>query len=151
MRVAIIKSTKRGYLPAILTRFLTGCSAYHIGFYSETSGYFYDMDLRRRRILWADYFNSSKMETEMFPCDDVSESYLKSLVLDSKYRYGFMDYILFLFRKLGFKVKNRKGLICSEMVNNDLLNHKIKTPWARNAPPPSPCDFLDLCRRINNK
>jgi hypothetical protein len=141
MKVAFITRKDPGFIPGLIVKWLTGCGAYHVGFYSEDSEYFYDMNMMRRRILWDNYFNPNTMNVEMFDCT-VLEKYLQDNILDRHESYGFMDYISFLFRKLGFKVRNRSGLICSEMVNNDLLLYQNQTPWPKEGPPPSPCDLL---------
>jgi len=141
MKVAIIKSKKN--ILGWMTRIFTGCWAYHIGFLNETTGVFYDVGSDgRRAIMWDSFYKPSRMQVELFKCK-VTEHYLKGMVSTSVERYGFVDYFLFFFRWLGFKVKNMKGVICSEMVNRDLRKFSVSTPWHPNKPPPSPCDMLD--------
>ena len=150
MKVAIIKSKKRWFLPGILVKWLTGCRAYHIGFYNEKSGKFYDMGVHRRTQFWLDYYKPERMQVEFFSCT-VKEAYLAQQVKDNPSKYGYVDYFLFLFRWLGFRVKNRSGMICSEMVNKDLRRSRIKTPWETNDSPPSPCDFLEWYKNGSNQ
>lgn len=124
---------------SLLTLVFTGSRIYHVGFYSDSSGYVYDMNVMRRRVKLSQF---SKDKYYMFPTP-VVENYLKGAVLDRKETYGVLDYLLFAVRWLGFKVKNRKGIICSEMVNNDLRRFGVRTPFAPDSAPPSPADLYN--------
>jgi len=128
-----------------LTTFFTWCPAYHIGFIDEDSNRFYDMDIVFRRRLWPYY---SEAEYELYDCPvPLTATDLEVHLETDKDYYGFTDYLFFAIRKLpkflGFKVKNHKGAICSEKVNQILVSHGWVSPWGVNEPPPSPCDWRE--------
>lgn len=142
MKVAFIRSRNRWYFPALLTRWFTGCGVFHVGFYSEETGSFYDMNVTRRKIKFFKSYLKDYKDYTLYPCR-VTERYLEQKIETNQDKYSYIDYILFFFRWLGFKVKDNKGLVCSEMVNEDLRQFNVDTPWPADAPPPSPCDLLN--------
>jgi hypothetical protein len=128
-----------------LTRLFTGCSAGHIGFLCEGSGWCYDMFLMRRRRKWpvADNRKLAIFESPV----EVPEQYLIDKILDSGSEYyGFIDFLLFalrpFYRLVGRPVRNHDGIICSEMVNNDLIENGWASNWPKTSAPPSPCHLL---------
>ena len=136
MKVAIITSKKSRFWPGILSDWFTGCKAYHVGFYSDYTKIFYDMNVMRRRQPWELYYNPEKMTVDMFECP-VLEKHLNEMILDRTETYGVADYFLFIARWLGFKVKNRKGLICSELVNiasQYLISKSLGIQFDKNDP-----------------
>lgn len=140
IKVAFIKANK-WYIPSFLTKWFTGCRYYHVGLLNEENDWFYDMNLMRRRIAFSEYLRAGH-EVTLFPCR-ITEEYLKRQILNTNDKYGFADYFLFVYRWLGFKVKNRKGLICSEMVNNDLKVFGGNNHLPTDAEPPSPCELYE--------
>ncbi len=128
-----------------LTWLFTGCHVNHVGFLCPESGWFYDMFLMRRRRKWP---VDDPRRVVMFDAPvQVPESYLIEKILDSGSEYyGFVDYLLFalrpLYRLVGRPVRNHKGIICSEMINDDLIENGWQSPWQESSAPPSPCDLL---------
>lgn len=126
--------------PGRLTKFFTGCTAYHVGWADEQ--YFYDMNLLRRRRLWPCYDESQYITVDV---PQVTREYLEGKLSTDDSTYGFWDYLLFSLRPIyhlfGKSTRNAGGQICSEMVNIDFWACGIKTPWPLDAGPPSPCDF----------
>ena len=128
-----------------LTRRFTGCSAGHVGFLCPDSGWFYDMYLMRRRRKWP-VGDTRKVVAFDAPVQ-VPEQYLIDKILDSGSEYyGFVDFLLFalrpLYRLLGRPVRNHNGIICSEMVNDDLIENGWPSFWQETSAPPSPCDLF---------
>lgn len=150
MKIAIIKG-KGLHGWSILSKVFTGCRAFHVGFLSEKTGYFYDISLlqSRRKILWTES-KYAAMDVELFNCR-VNEGYLASKLVDDSSYYGILAYLMFGFRKFGFKVTSSKGIVCSEMVNNDIRHFRTETPWPPEAAPPSPCDLLRHYRTLAGK
>lgn len=104
-----------------LTRLFTQSRAYHVGF---TDGvHFWDMHLLRRRRMWATYRARRECIVVTTPVP-VSRDYLEYMLSTCEERYGFVDYALFALRPLyhlfGKSTRSAGGLICSEMVANDL-------------------------------
>lgn len=103
-----------------LTKFFTGSACYHVGF---TNGvHFWDMNLIRRRRLWPLYPDSRVLLAE---CPvEISADYLDHMLDTDEHTYGWCDYLLFALRPLyhlfGQSTRNVGGVICSEMVADDL-------------------------------
>lgn len=103
-----------------LTRIFTGSTCYHVGF---TDGKrFWDMHLIRRRRLWPRY---PEEHVILVDCPvDVSAEYLDHRLDTDDAVYGWRDYLLFALRPfyhlVGKSTRNAGGVICSEMVAEDL-------------------------------
>lgn len=130
-----------------LSRIFTGCKYHHIGFIKN--GYLYDMNWMRRRVEW---------EPEKFGAHyimdapvDIPEHYFYNKILNNNPSYGFADYFLFLVRPIlkRFRIipHNKDGIICSEMVNDDLVLHGWHSPFRSRKAPPSPCDIYVALQR----
>lgn len=142
LRIAIVLNKTRWN--ARLCRFFTGCYAYHAAFADLDTGRMYDMHLIRRRRRWLDY--SAKRDVELYPSPvSIPSKYFEDQLDDDTSRYGLVDYYLFsvrwLFHLFGKSTRNAGGVICSEMVNNDLRANGCDTPWKSEDAPPSPCDL----------
>jgi len=141
MKIAIIFNAEK--LSGKLTKFWTGCYAYHVAFVDEESGRMYDMNLLRRRRLWPAYKPENYVLFEA--PGNVTREYLEHMLDTDKNRYGVFDYCLFalrpLFHLFGKSTVNAGGVICSEMINIDVRACQGFTPWPLDAPPPSPCDW----------
>lgn len=145
--VKIVFVINKRILNGKLTKFFTGCYCYHVGILVDNL--FYDVaPFKGRRV--AEY-NPEHYEDDQHIIFDapvyIPEWKLK-INLNDKVSYGYIDYVLFLFKPLtrifpSFKLFNGKGLICSEQVNNDLIGAGWKSPFPRNEHPPSPCTLLD--------
>jgi hypothetical protein len=141
MKLAIIFNRRK--LSGWLTRFFTGCYAYHVAWVDEERGLMYDMHLIRRRRTWPHYPDSQVL---LFDAPaPVTREYLEARLTDDGQWYGVFDYLLFALRPLyhlfGQSTRNAGGVICSEMVNNDIWRCGGVTPWRPDHEPPSPCDF----------
>jgi len=103
-----------------LTKIFTGSSCYHVGFTDGVK--FWDMHLIRRRRLWSIY-NDKKTVLIEAPVSITAE-YLDHKLDTDEARYGVIDYILFGLRPIyhffGKSTRNAGGVICSEMVVDDL-------------------------------
>lgn len=142
MKLAIIYSSSK--LSGKLTKLFTGCYAYHCGWVDEESDTFYDMHLIRRKRYWSEY-SKGKEFILVSGFDKVSVDYLEHKLKSDENQYGVKDYILFGFRKIyhliGKSTPNSKGIICSEMVNNDIWECHMVSKWLPTEAPPSPCDL----------
>lgn len=127
-----------------LTKFFTGCYAYHAYWVDEKNGKMYDMNLLRRRREWPHY--DTNIEVILFDVPEVTTEFLEHKLDTDTSTYGWKDYLLFSIRPIyhlfGKSTRNVNGIICSEMVNNDMWECGVKTPWKPSDPPPSPCDLL---------
>ena len=125
-----------------LTKFWTGCYAYHSFWHDDE--YMYDQHLIRRRRLWPHY--GSKTTIISFDVPEVTRQFLEQKLNDDDSWYGWQDYLLFalrpIFHLFGKSTPNAGGVICSEMTNNDMVDCGVVTPWAKDGAPPSPCDQL---------
>jgi hypothetical protein len=142
IQIVIIINEKK--LSGRLTKFWTGCYAYHAAFVDLDNDRMYDMNLLRRRRIWSEY--AAKKEYFLFDAPgNVTREYLEGMLDTDENRYGVFDYMLFAIRPLyhlfGYNTRNAGGVICSEMVNNDVLACGGSTPWRAVSQPPSPCDW----------
>lgn len=146
IKLAVIFNDRK--LSGWLTRLFTGCYAYHVAWVDEEAGLMYDMNLLRRRRAWPHYDEARVL---MFAAPgNVSREYLEQRLTDDGARYGVVDYMLFALRPLyhlfGRSTRNAGGVICSEMVNDDIWATGGDTPWRPEDPPPSPCDLYRWLR-----
>jgi len=158
MKLAIIFNQDK--LSGKLTRFFTGCYAYHTAWVDEDAGKMYDMHWIRRRRLWPHY---DPGEYLLYDFPMVTREYLEhELDVDESW-YGAPDYTLFawrwfkdrarfvlrpLYHLFGQSTKNANGVICSEMINIDVINCGGDTPWALDEAPPSPCDWYQYLKGL---
>lgn len=135
MKIAFIYGKRPS---SILTKFFTGSTCYHVGFTDGAK--FWDMNLIRRRRLWPLYPDSHVVLAE---CPvDVPIDYLEHMLDIDDEVYGWRDYLLFALRPfyhlIGKSTRNAGGVICSEMVADDLKANG----WAvRFNEVPSPADL----------
>lgn len=113
-----------GKLPSsFLTRIFTGSECYHVAFVDEPSGMLYDMNLLRRRRKWPDEYAGHEYKLADCPVE-ISRDYLEARLTDDGSIYGWQDYLLFALRPfyhlVGKSTRNAGGVICSEMICNDL-------------------------------
>lgn len=143
MKIAIIFNDHK--LSGRLTRFWTGCYAYHVAWVGEAAGKMWDMNLIRRRREWPHYAADQVLLFDAPGRVDVE--YLERRLETDDNTYGWRDYVMFalrpLFHLFGRSTPNAGGVICSEMVNNDIWATGGRTPWPPDGPPPSPCDFYN--------
>ena len=104
-----------------LTMLATGSTCYHVGF---TDGHhFWDMNLIRRRRLWVGLYPESHVILKDAPAPITAE-YLNWKLDTDDSRYGYLDYALFavrwLYHLFGQSTRNCGGVICSELVADDL-------------------------------
>lgn len=147
VKLAVIFNADK--LSGRLTRLFTGCSAYHVAWVDEEGGAMYDMNLLRRRRKWPYYPEGQAL---LFNAPAVvTVAYLEAQLTSDENRYGFSDYLLFalrpLYHLLGKSTRNAGGVICSEMVNNDIWACGGKTPWQPGDAPPSPCDLYGWLKK----
>jgi len=124
---------------SLLTLLATGSACYHVAFSDDD--YLWDMHLIRRRRLWPEYLQAHTVFTAPCPVE-VTREYLDRMLDTDESVYGVWDYLLFALRPiyhlLGKSTRNRKGVICSEMVYDDL----VKNGWEVRFPEvPSPADL----------
>ena len=117
MKIAFIYNKQPS---STLTKIFTGSSCYHVGFTDGVK--FWDMHLIRRRRLWSIYNNKKTVLIEA-PVSITAE-YLDHKLDTDKARYGVIDYLLFglrpIYHLFGKSTRNAGGVICSEMVVDDL-------------------------------
>lgn len=127
-----------------LTNFFTGCYAYHVAFVDEQSDTMYDMHLIRRKRRWSEYSERHHAVLVDLPVGvNVNVAYLEEQLLTDKNVYGVLDYLMFalrpFFHLFGASTRNAGGVICSEMVYNDM----VACGWNVDFPEvPSPCDLF---------
>lgn len=125
-------------ISSALTKLWTGSACYHVGF---TDGvHFWDQNLIRRRRLWPCYDQQNIILAE---CPvPVSAEYLDHMLDTDESTYGWRDYMLFALRPLyhlfGKSTRNAGGVICSELVYNDLQANGWNTCFMEV---PSPADL----------
>jgi len=140
MKLAVILNQHK--LSGRLTKIATGCYAYHVAWVDEETSSMYDMHLIRRCRPWPHY---PEAQVVLFDVPQVTREYLEYKNRTDDSTYGFIDYCLFairpLFHLFGKSTRNAGGIICSEMVNNDMRLAGIETPWEVTDEPPSPCDI----------
>lgn len=151
IKVGIIVGDPKTNFLSKLTKIFTKCEAYHCVFVDEESMLCYDMYWLRRRRVWPKY---TEQQVILFDIPWVTKEYLEHRLSTDESEYGFLDYIQFLFRPLyhffGKSTKNAGGVICSEMVNSDIIACGGTTPFDPNGEPPSPCDVYNwLLHRTN--
>lgn len=145
IKLAIIVNEQK--LSGKLTRIFTGCYAYHALWVDEEAGKMYDMHLIRRRRQWPHYEAPAKVHLFQVPGGaKVTREYLEErLEVDSEV-YGVRDYVRFglrpFYHLVGATPPNASGIICSEMINDDIWRCGGVTPWKPEQAPPSPCDLL---------
>lgn len=135
MKVVFLYGKK---VPSFLTRLFTGSTCYHVGF--TDGARFWDMHLIRRRRLWSRYEATDKVLIDA-PVSITAE-YLDHKLDTDEARYGVIDYILFALRPIyhlfGKSTRNADGLICSEMVADDLNSNGWRYTFKEV---PSPADL----------
>ena len=135
-------------LSSALTEFFTGSRCYHVGF---TDGIrFWDMNKIRRRRLWKGLYPPDRYLLHDCP-QGITAEYLDNMLDTDESEYGYLDYLMFLFRWpanfFGFRVKNAWGVICSELVYLDLKANGWSVDYYET---PSPADLeLSLIGRKN--
>lgn len=118
MKIALIYGKQPS---SALTKFFTGSACYHVGF--TDGAHFWDMNLTRRRRLWPGLYPESHVRLADCPVD-VTAEYLEHRLDTDEATYGWQDYLLFALRPIyhlfGRSTRNAGGVICSEMVYDDL-------------------------------
>lgn len=147
MKIVFIYGDPKKKLSARMTMFWTKSACYHVGFTDGVK--FWDQNLIRRRRLWPLYPPERIIVVDC-PAN-VTVDYLDYKLDTDTARYGVLDYLLFglrpLYHLLGQSTRNARGLICSEMVADDLWNCGWGTVFASV---PSPADLeLAILGRID--
>lgn len=150
MQLAVILNAQK--LSGRLTRLFTGCSAYHVAWVDEAAGLMWDMHLLRRRRPWPHYPDAQVL---LFDVPAVTRDHLEAQLTHDDSRYGVVDYLLFalrpLYHLLGRSTRNAGGVICSEMIVNDLRACGVAVPWRPEDPPASPCDVYRWIRGAGSR
>lgn len=144
MKIAFVFNEKK--TAGKLTKFFTGCYCYHVAIVDEERDILYDMNLLRRKRRYSSYSSGKTIVLIESPVTITSE-YLEEQLLTDNNRYGILDYLRFglrpLYHLFGASTPNAGGVICSEMVHNDLFENG----WAVLFPEvPSPCDLYEVLR-----
>jgi hypothetical protein len=130
-----------------LMKAVTGCYSYHCGFLVEDSQLFYDMFWMRRRRPWAEVVDQISHDDSIFKIVDspveIPEPYFIDKILNGNTHYSLGDYARFglrwFYHLFGKTTVNADGLICSEMVHCDLVEHNWHVTFKEV---PSPCDLI---------
>ena len=140
MKIAFIYGNKPS---STLTKIFTGSTCYHVGFTDGVK--FWDMHLIRRRRLWSIYNNKKTVLIEA-PVSITAE-YLDHKLDTDDAKYGIIDYGLFglrpIYHLFGKSTRNAGGLICSEMVADDLNAHGWRYTF-KEVPSPADLEYA-LC------
>jgi len=149
-----------------LTKYFTGCYAYHVGFWDPETDTVWDMYLLRRSYkLKHRYPQSMIVDSEegldMYIAGNIpiiysfdaptwmTPEFLERRRMDDEDVYSALDYLLFscrpLYHLFGKSTPNAGGKICSEMVYEDLMSaapHGSTYPLQMKfGEVPSPCDL----------
>jgi hypothetical protein len=123
MKIAFIYSKSK--FMAKLCKFFTGSYCYHVAWVDDSTNVMYDMNLLRRKREWPHYPSDRVLLVES-PVN-ISAQYLEKKLETDNNKYGVIDYLLFsirpLFHLIGKSTPNAGGVICSEMVYDDLRAH----------------------------
>lgn len=149
MNTKVVLFLNKSLIRSKMCNILTGCYAYHTGFLIEDTNMFYDMYWMRRRREWHTITSNKEYKFEIYDAPvEIPETYLINQILDSgNVVYGVKDYAKFVVRPiyhvLGKSTRNSNGIICSEMVELDLIAHGWNSPLRTmlSCEPPSPCDL----------
>jgi hypothetical protein len=155
-QVKIFVVFNHDYFLGKLTKFFTGCYAYHAGFVVPESDAIYDMGWLWRKIKYSGKYTDKQIVLFDLPEGvTITEQDLMDEVIrgveefsDNQFNnsfYGFMDYAGFLLRPIyhlfGKPTRNFGGKICTEKMNDILVAHGWKdSPF--NLEVPSPCDYV---------
>jgi hypothetical protein len=128
-KIAFIYSEEK--LSGRLTKFFTNSYCYHVGWVvtnpATSKEEFFDMHLTRRVRNWPYYSEKTKVVLVETKDAEVTWDYLYCKLKSDENRYGRLDYLLFgirpLFHFFGKSTPNTGGIICSEMIYNDLLDN----------------------------
>lgn len=136
MKIVFIYGTR---FNSKLTKLFTGSTCYHVAFTDGVK--FWDMNLIRRRRIWAGLYPPEHVILVAAPVTITAE-YLDLQLDTDGATYGMLDYLLFGFRwayhLVGKSTRNAGGVICSEMVAADLAANG----WGVDFPEvPSPADL----------
>ncbi len=130
-----------------LTKIFTGSTCYHVGFTDGT--HFWDMHWLRRRRLWRMLYPESHVILADCPVEITAE-YLNYKLDTGTERYGWRDYVLFALRPFyhlaGKSTRNAKGIICSEMLADDLRANGWATGF-KEVPSPADLEMVILGRK----
>jgi hypothetical protein len=137
MQIAFIYGKR---LSSALTKFWTGSTCYHVAFVEGAR--MWDMNLLRRRRVWPSYHSNQVLLAGLPAGCNVTREYLESKLETDYSRYGVLDYLLFSVRwayhLVGKSTRNASGIICSEMVADDMR----ACGWGQSfAEVPSPADL----------
>lgn len=125
-------------ISSVLSKIFTGSTCYHVGFTDGVK--FWDMNLIRRRRLWPLY---PPEHVILAACPiAITVDYLDHELDTDDATYGMVDYLLFglrwFYHLVGRSTRNAGGVICSEMIANDMAANG----WTvRFAEVPSPADL----------
>lgn len=128
--LVFIHAPANKFIPAFLTNFFTGSTAFHCGFLDTSDNTFFDMYKLPRKCVWPRY-RAPKWVTA-YKASMVTREHLEYFIKrDSEVTYGYFDYLSFGIKKvlsiLGFtidinegpvevKLPNFNGDICSEIL-----------------------------------
>lgn len=132
---------------SLLTLLATGSTCYHVGFTDGVS--FWDMHKRRRRQSWPGLYPESRVILKECPAP-VTAEYLNGQLVTDKSTYGWRDYLLFSVRwayhLVGCSTRNYGGIICSEMVDEDMGAHGWPVKF-EEVPSPADLELIVLGRK----
>jgi len=155
MKTEIVFVINKRIINGKLTRFFTGCYCYHVGILIDDK--FYDVSpFTGRRV--GKYEPTHYKDDEHIIFDspvEINETLLIDKLENHNKLYGFIDYLFYLLKPIkrifpNFKLFNPYGVICSEQVNNDIIDSNFVTPWPKNEHPPSPCEMLRHFQKVND-
>ena len=130
---------------SFLAWLFTRSSCYHVGFTDESR--LWDMNWIRRRRIWNP---SVPMQEILVDCPvPVPVTFLEIQLETDGSHYGVLDYLAFVLRRFFRRLRfNGKGLICSEMVLNDLKACGWEPPaWMPEVPSPGDLELALLGTR----
>lgn len=151
MNTKIVMFYDEKYFFGKLCKFFTGEPIYHITILKDNHFYEVNTFLGRRKI----HKDQRKIHksTTLFVCDspvELTTEFLDYVTLNDNDYYGFNDYVQFAIRWLVIfnkRITDKKGIICSEAINDDLIDNGWGSPWKKTDPPPSPADFYRLFKK----
>lgn len=133
-----------------LSRIFSGSNIYHVGFLSDDGETAYDMSLLKRAFKIQDYSPDSiiLLKIPMYLSEPkilMEIAYTNGELSTRSTFYGIWDYLAFairpLYHILGKSTPNFRGVICSEWVNNKIVEAQGDNGFKLSDCPPSPTDL----------
>lgn len=131
-----------------LTKYFTGCYAFHVAWVDLETDTVYDTNLYRRKRSWSGLYKEDQFL--LFDVPKVKRDYLEYRLNFDLSSCTLLDLIQFYSRRvyhlLGISTYNIGGVTSADMCNTDIWECGGSTPFDLDKTPPSPCDLFNWLR-----